>query len=217
MKRVPDWLPPAACAVLPLVAAHAAWLLSRAAGHVPDCIPHFEGCTSISRAARHGIGNTVFKALMIPAAALQALNWALAARWLGQLAGSDRAGRGLLPLGIVAGSALAVYATFLGSDGALYGWLRRYGITFYFAATFLAMLVFVRELRSRTPASPAAGAMGWLCVGMLVLGLANVLAPLFGSDDLLRERIRDAMEWQLGGLFSAWFLVQAWSMRRIER
>jgi hypothetical protein len=198
--------------VVPAVAVHAAWLLSRAAGYVPDCIPHIEGCTSISRAARHGAGNVVFKALMIPAAALQALNWVLAARWIERIAGTQGAARGLRPLGLVAGAALAVYAIFLGSDGTLYGWLRRYGITFYFAATFLAMLVFIRQLRARAIASRATAALAWLCVGMLVLGLANVLAPMFGSDDLLRERIRDAIEWQLGGLFSVWFLVQARAM-----
>ena len=65
---------------------------------------------------------------MIPAALLQALNWALAARWIRERAGSRDAARGLLPLGLVAGAALAVYAIFLGSDGSVYGWLRRYGI-----------------------------------------------------------------------------------------
>ena len=216
MKRLPPWLLPVACAVVPAIAVHVAWWLSRAAGYIPDCIPHFEGCTSISRAARHGAANAAFKALMVPAAALQALNWALAARWLADRTATREAGRGLLPLGLVAGVALAVYATFLGTEGALYGWLRRYGITFYFAATFLAMLVFLRSLRAHALAPRAAGAMAWLCAGMLALGLANVIAPVFGTDDVLRERVRDALEWQLGSLFSVWFLVQARSMRRID-
>jgi len=202
--------------VVPFIAVHAAWLLSRAAGYVPDCIPHIEGCTSISRAARQGAGNAVFRALMVPAAALQALNWILAARWIEENATRTASTRGLRPLGIVAGVALAIYALFLGTEGAIYGWLRRYGITFYFAATFCAMLVYMRALRAHGPAPRAAGAMAWLCAGMLALGLANVFAPTFGTDDLLRERIRDAVEWQLGGLLSAWFLVQAGSMRRID-
>jgi hypothetical protein len=215
LKRAPPWLLPVACAVVPAIAAHVAWWLSREAGHIPDCIPHLEGCTSTSRAARHGTANIVFKSLMLPAAALQAINWALAARWIERLAGSRAAARGLLPLGIVAGIALAVYATFLGTEGAVYGWLRRYGITFYFAATFCAMLVFVRGLRTLSVPGREASVMMGLALGMLALGLANVLAPLFGSDDVLRERLRDAMEWQLGGLFCAWFLVQAASVRTI--
>jgi hypothetical protein len=216
LKRAPPWLLPVACAVVPAIAAHAAWWLSREAGHIPDCIPHLEGCTSISRAARHGTANALFKALMLPAAALQAINWAMAARWIELRAGSPSAARGLLPLGVVAGIALAVYAAFLGTEGAVYGWLRRYGITFYFAATFCAMLVFMRGVRRLALPGREAGVMMGLCLGMLALGLANVLAPLFGSDDLLRERLRDALEWQLGALFCAWFLAQAWSMRRIE-
>ena len=210
MKRAPPWLLPLACAVVPAIAVHAAWWISRSAGHIPDCIPHLEGCTSISRAARHGTANLVFKALMLPAAALQALHWVMAARWIGLRAGSRAAARGILPLGIVAGIALAVYAAFLGSEGAVYGWLRRYGITFYFAATFCAMLVFVRSLRSLAAPGRAASALVGLCLGMLALALANVLAPLFGTDDVLRERLRDALEWQLGLLFCAWFMAQAW-------
>jgi hypothetical protein len=202
-----------ACAVIPAVAVHAAWLMSRAGGHVPDCIPHIEGCTSISRAARHGAGNLVFKALMIPAAALQAWNWIAASRWIEGRARLPGAERGIVPLGIVAGIALAVYASFLGSEGWLHGWLRRYGITFYFAATFLAMLVFVRQLRSLSVAPRLAAAMAWTCAAMLALGCGNVVAPLFGADEALRERIRDAMEWQLGGLFTLWFLLQARALR----
>lgn len=213
MKRAPPWLLPAACAVVPFVAVHAAWWLSRAAGTIPDCIPHFEGCTSISRAARHGAANAVFKSLMIPAAALQALNWALAARWIERSTSQPGAARGILPLGIVAAVALAVYATFLGVEGWIYGWLRRYGINFYFAATFLAMVVFIRQLRALSPVPGPAGPMAWTCVAMLVLGLANVLAPLVGADNAFRERVRDALEWQLGGLFTVWFLMQARVLR----
>ena len=57
MKRAPDWLPPLAGAILAAGAMHGAWLVSRAAGYVPDCIPHLEGCHSVSEAARNGAAN----------------------------------------------------------------------------------------------------------------------------------------------------------------
>jgi hypothetical protein len=212
--RAPAWAAPLACAVVPAIAVHAAWRLSVAEGHIPDCIPHLEGCTSISRAARHGSANAIFKALMLPAAALQAWSWALAARWIARRAGSVDAARGIVPLGIVAGVALALYASFLGTEGALYGWLRRYGITFYFAATFCAMVVFTRQLRALAVGPRLAQAMLWTCMAMLALGFANVVAPLFGTDAALRERLRDAMEWQLGGLICLWFVLQAVTWRR---
>src|SRR5690349_21628974 len=98
---VPGRLLPLACAVLPAIAVHWAWWLSRAAGYIPDCIPHLEGCTSISRAARHGTGNLVFKLLVIPAAALQAWHWWRCAAWIQSRAGEGW-GRGLRPLGVIA-------------------------------------------------------------------------------------------------------------------
>jgi hypothetical protein len=210
LKRVPDWVPPFAGALLAFVAMHAAWLLSRSAGLVPDCIPHLEGCTSVSRAARHGTGNGVFKALMIPAALAQAWAWAVAARWVDDRRGAPR---GLVPLGLVANVALVVYATFLGTEGDIYGWLRRYGITFYFAGSFCAMLVLIRQLRGVVPGSRLAQSMLWTCVAMLVLGLSNVLAQVLGADAAFRERFRDALEWQLVTLFTAWFLLLACLLR----
>lgn len=209
MKRVPDWLPPLAGALLAAVAMHGAWLISRAAGHVPDCIPHFQGCASVSEAARYGAANVFFKALMIPNALVQVWTWAIAARWVALRSRTSGADRGLLPLGIIAGVALAVYAIALGTDGDTYTWLRRYGIKFYFAGSFCAMLVFVRQLRRIAPASRLTATLTWACVAMLALGMANVLAPVFVADAEFRDHLRDALEWQLVTLFVAWFLLQA--------
>ena len=216
MKKwsVPGWMLPLACALLPLVAVHWAWWLSRAAGYIPDCIPHLEGCTSISRAARHGTGNVLFKLLMIPAAALQGWHWWRCAAWLEMAAGPEWA-RGLRPLGIVAGAALAVYATFLGTEGAAYGWLRRYGIVFYFAGTFCAMVVFLRGL-AQTNTPPAwRRAMLALTFTMLALGLASVTTPLVVAGDVRQDEVRDILEWWIGGLFTLWFLVHSAFFARV--
>jgi hypothetical protein len=214
LKHVPDWLPPLAGAVLAAAAVHGAWLLSRAAGHVPDCVPHLEGCHSVSEAARHGAANVLFKALMIPNAFVQAWTWMIAARWVATRTGAPEANRGLVPLGILAATALVVYAIALGSDGDLYSWLRRYGIKFYFASTFCAMLVFVRQLRHVAAGSPATSILLWTCVAMLVMGMANVLAPLAGVDEDFKDNFRDALEWQLVTLFTLWFLMLARVMAR---
>jgi hypothetical protein len=213
VERVPDWLPPLAGAILAAAAIHGAWLASRAAGYVPDCIPHLEGCTSVSEAARHGAANLLFKALMIPNAFVQAWTWSIAARWVAARAAEPGASRGLVPLGIIAAVALGVYAIALGTDAAPYAWMRRYGIKFYFASTFCAMLVFVRQLRRLAPAARWTRALVWACVAMLVLGMANVMAPLFGVDEEFKDRFRDALEWQLVTLFTLWFLVLARVLR----
>lgn len=104
---LPLWPVPLLVATIPFVAAHLAYAISIDAGHVPACVPYVEGCTSISRAARHGLGNHLFRLLMLPSALLLALHWLGARAWLGERHGDPRAGRSLLFLGPFAGLALA--------------------------------------------------------------------------------------------------------------
>ena len=199
---------PLACAILPVIAVHWAWWLSRSAGYIPDCIPHLDGCTSISRAARHGTGNAIFKLLIIPAAALQALHWRRCAAWL-DAHGGDQWSQGLRELGLVAGIALATYAIFLGTEGPAYGWLRRYGIVFYFAGSFFAMVAFLRGLAHMPGAARWRQAMMALALAMLALGIASAATPYLVADDIRQDEIRDMLEWWIGGLFTAWFLLHA--------
>lgn len=211
------WPLPLACAVIGTVAVHAAWLLSRDAGLIPDCNPYLEGCTSISRAARHGTGNTLFKVLMLPCALLQAMHWWSTARWVEAHGIRHGAARSLRALAVVAGVALAVYVATLGTEGWLYGWMRRYGITFYFAATFLAMVAFLGHLRASGADPPLARAMTALALLMLVLGLASTFMPLLVADEVRMDHARDALEWQIGALFSLWFVLHAALWWRVAR
>ncbi len=209
------WPVPLACALVGAVAVHAAWALSRQADLIPDCNPYIEGCTSISRAARHGPGNVLFKGLMLPCAALQGLHWWLTARWIEMHGIRHGAARGIRPLAVVAGAALAVYVATLGTEGWLYGWMRRYGITFYFAASFLAMVAFLAQLRSMGTQPGYFRAMTAIGLAMLGLGLASTLSPLFVKDEAL-DRVRNVLEWHLGTLFTAWFLLHAALWRRLD-
>jgi hypothetical protein len=203
-----------ACALVPALAVHLAWWLSLQAGHVPDCIPHLEGCTSISRAARHGTGNLVFRLLMVPCAMLQAILWWRSAAWLQSHHGDARAARSLPALGTVAAVALAVYAIFLGTDGAIYGWMRRFGITFYFGASFLAMAVFAQRVGQMRVQPAIASTLAGLCAAMLCLGVASLASSALAADDALKDRLENVMEWLLGAMFTLWFLAQAAFWRR---
>jgi hypothetical protein len=204
------WWLPLACALLPVAAAHLAFALSVRDGFVPDCVPYWDGCASISRAGRHGLAAIVFKLLMLPCAVLQALHWVAARQWLALSHRDPAAGRWLLPLGLVAGIALAVYVAFLGSDGEFYRWMRRYGTIGYFAATYLAQLLYLRGL-ARLPLRPRAGylAMALVCAVMLLLGLAStgISAVAANGDD--KDRLENLLEWHIGLLLTAWFLIQA--------
>jgi hypothetical protein len=213
----PLWLLALACALIPTGTVALAWWLSVRAGHIPDCIPHLEGCTSISRAARHGTGNLVFKLAMVPCAFLQGWLWIVAGRWIRDRHPAPDAAASLAALGVVAGAALALYATFLGTDGAIYQWLRRFGIVFYFGATYLAMVVFTQRLRELRLERPVARVMLALCAVLLALGLASVAARGLVMDPALKDRIEDMLEWHLATLLVAWMLTLAFLWRREGR
>lgn len=206
--RLPLWPLPLLIALLFLVAAHAAYLLSIQAGHVPACVPYLEGCVSISRAARHGLGNHLFRLLVIPCAVLHALVWLLAHRWL-------RGGRWMVVLGVVSAIALAVYATFLGTEGEAYRFLRRYGVVVYFGFGYLAQLALMRRA-TRTGALPAGviATQAWIAAAMLGLGLANVVAGLAVADPAAKDRWENVFEWWLGLLMVGWYAVLACGWKR---
>lgn len=216
MDRIaaPLWPLPLAIALLLLIAAHLAWLLSVQAGYVPFCNPYWDGCTSISRAARHGLGNHLFRLMMVPCAVLQGLHWWSARHWLRLQRPGVNGGGSLLPLGVVAALSLAVYATFLGTEGDVYRFLRRYGVIFYFASSYLAQLVFLRQLRRRGLAQGVSpGIMLAICLTMLLLGVINAVLNAVASEQL-KDVMENALEWQFGILLVAWFFAQAWLWRR---
>lgn len=211
-RGLPLWPLPLLCAVLPFVAAHLAWGLSLAEGLVPACNPYLEGCVSISRAARHGPGNHVFRMVMLPAATLQALCWLGADRWVrGRLGVASH----VLPwLGLVAGTFLALYATFLGTEGEAYRLLRSYGAKLYFGASYLALLVLLRAM-VRAPRHTPGGVPGYrpllvVALGMLAIGLASVAREYVVLDQAADDAWGNVLEWHLGLWLTAMFAVLAW-------
>jgi hypothetical protein len=190
-----------AAGLLPAAAALIAFALALQEGLAPACNPFIEGCVSISRAARHGLPNHVFRALVLPAAVLQALAWLVQARTLSSMApAARRSATALAVLGVAAGIALVLYGSFLGTEGPTYRWLRRYGTVVYFGGTCLAMLVLGRALQRLH----TLGAMHFprgherallvLFGAIVLLGLGNTLAGLW-ADAALQDRIENATEW----------------------
>ena len=105
-------------ALLPVAATAVAYALSIRLELAPACNPFLDGCVSISRAGRHGLPNILFRAILLPAAVLQAMCWMLCPAWLRSLdAPPDRWQRVLPALGIGAGTLLVLYGTFLGTEG----------------------------------------------------------------------------------------------------
>ena len=214
----PDWSAwplPFLAGLLPLAAAVLAYSLSIRLDIVEGCNPFFDGCTSISRAARHGLPNHLFRALVLPAAALQAICWLMCGSWLRSVgAVSSRMLRALPVLGIAAAVFLVLYGTFLGVEGPAYRWMRRYGVVVYFGATCISMLIVSDAVHRLTPSrSFMAKALVAFSVGLPLLGLANAFAPLFDLKEAEVAALQNSTEWWGGLLFTLFFFALAWLWR----
>jgi hypothetical protein len=217
------WPLPLVAGLLPAVAALVAFVLATHAGLVPACNPFIDGCVSISRAARHDLPNHVFRALVLPAAALQALTWLLAAHSLLALGGRAlrRSACALGAIGVAAGIALVLYGSFLGTEGQIYRWLRRYGTVVYFGGTCLAMLLLARALQGlhaaqhvRLPRLHERVLLALLAL-IVALGLGNALAGAW-ADAALKDRVENVTEWWGSLLITLAFVTLAALWRRLH-
>jgi hypothetical protein len=202
----PAWPLPLLAGLLPFVGTVLAYTLSVRLGLIESCNPFLDGCVSISRAARHGLPNHLFRALLLPAAALQALCWMLCVAWL-RTRGvvTTRKLRALPWIGMAAAVFLVLYGTFLGTEGDAYRWMRRYGVVMYFAGTCVAMLIVSDVVRSRSLLA--------LCAALPLLGLASAFGPLFQASEAQRAALQNSMEWFGGLIFTLFFFAIAWSWR----
>lgn len=199
-----------ACVVLPLLAVHAGYALSITYGTAPVCVPYLEGCVSVSRAVREEPAIHLYRALTLPAAGFTLLFWWLAGRWVQELGGPRD--RWLVACGVVGTLFLILYAVMLGTDGALYAKLRRYGIWFYFGLTYLAQLLLTRrllQLDDRVPGLPlrVQDALGRL---LLFIGLASV--PF--TQLLDAKVVANVLEWWGGLIMLLIFACVAEGWRR---
>src|SRR5690606_12733891 len=90
-------------ALLPFAAVHLTWLVAASYGLVEWCNPYLDSCKSISATGRHPPASYLFRATMLPAAAVLALYWWCNyswLRWLQPERGSLRRLRWMLALGL---------------------------------------------------------------------------------------------------------------------
>lgn len=208
---MPLWPLPLLAAAMPFVVGHVAWWLSVREGLIPSCNLYWDGCVSISRAARYGVGNHLFRMVMLPCAAVQALCWLAATLWLRRTTGATV--RWLPWLGLAAAVFLAMYATFLGTEGRAYEAMRRYGINLYFGLTYLALLSVLRVLSRQAVRDRAYAPLLVVALGFMGLGLASVALRYTLGDPALLDRWENLLEWHLGLWLTAMFTALAWRWR----
>ena len=145
---------------------------------------------------------------------LQALTWCVVQLWLQQQGAVQRRVLAIAPLGVIAGIFLVVYGTFLGTEGATYQWLRRYGTVVYFGFTCLNMLFAGGAIRLlaqqgllRAPWRLDAALLA-LCGLLVSMGVLNTLAaPWFPEATM--DRLQNVAEWWAGLAFSLVFFTLA--------
>lgn len=208
---------PLIISLVPIVAINFCYWLSAQNGSVPSCMPYLEGCTSVSATGRHPPSSFLFRATMLPAAALVIVYWKLCAEWLRALGVSGRfRSRSLFGIGAIAGVFLILYVTYLGSEGEFYNLMRRYGVTVFFGFNYLAQLLLaerVLEAAARGP-MPALKRIGRvklaICVVLLAIGLVSIPVMNFVEE---KDRIQNVMEWNFALLMFANFALTWFAWR----
>ncbi len=200
--------------LLPLLTVAACLQLSQAQGHVPDCNPLLEGCTTVSATGRHGDAYHLFKMLMLPTAGLLLVFWPLAGAWLRRQT-LPIGGPAMTLLGLFAAAMLALYSAFLGTEGALFASYRRIGASSFLAATFFCQLLFALSLLRAPSAAPTGlrRLLLALVILQLLLGLASLPFTLL-TQDPLKDRAENIIEWWFGLALILFFFACAWLWRR---
>lgn len=196
---LPLWPLPLVAGLLPAIAGLLA-LTIYAGERGSSCNPFIDDCVSISRMAREGLANHLFRALVLPGAVLQALTWLAAAHAFAAAGLARRNAFALALFGVCAGVTLVASSSFLGSDGAVYAWLRRWGTLTYFGGTYLAMLLFARAVKRLHAAHPLAlpRSHGRVMLALLIFVAAISLCHAFtslGRFTDLEDRIENLTEW----------------------
>ena len=226
------WPLPLVAAVLPAVAVVLALRLFADTGGI-RCNPFIDDCVSISRMARHGVANHLFRALVLPGAVLQLLTWLVGAHALAAAGLARRDSRLLALIGALAGVALVVYGSFLGTDGDVYRWLRRWGTLIYFGGTYLAMLLFARSAQRLHAAHRLVLPRGHASAMLALLAFIALLVPLqtltsIGPFVDLKDRVENLVEWwgslaltltfvTMAALWRRWGLVMTVSLPQPRR
>lgn len=214
--RVIAWLN----TLIPLIAVIGGYQIAIHQQVAEACLPLIEGCTSISRGVRNGDALFWFRGFMMPLSMLLVFYWTLQYRWLEAIVGQRHRHRVILALGVISALALVLYANYLGSQGDFYRFMRRFGVTFYFAFAALAQLLSLHSLNTAR-LSIAESAKGWLRVlwGLVIaqwcIGLASLAVTLTESAN--QFQLENIVEWNFALAMVCFYGVSGELWHRLPR
>lgn len=191
---------PLVAGIAPIIGVSVAYGLGADSGALPSCMPLLDGCTSISSTGRYLPGSLVFRAVLLPQAAVLVMLWWLSVKWLQQVTPQPRGGVFILICGVVGAVALVLYVTFLGTKEPFYEFMRHFGIYFYFLGTALSQFL----LTTAMPRSSLRNAMLGFVGTPIALGLANLAQKAVLAQP---NNIENRIEWISALLMQVWFVL----------
>ena len=198
---------PLIAAFAPLIGINIAYWIGANNDVLPTCFPYLDGCTSISSTGRYPPGDRLFRATLLPQAAVLAFTWYFAVLWLNTLKPAVKRGTPILVAGVAGALALVLYVSYLASNDPFYEIMKTYGIYIYFGGTALAQLLLSFSLER----SALQRAMVWVTITPWLLGLVNFAQKaILGSLNSNENRI----EWIASLLMQVWFVLLWVAWRR---
>jgi hypothetical protein len=196
--------------ILPLITTHAVYLLSAYEGNVPWCNPYFDGCTTISQAARSGSSLYVYRAVMIAYAVLLIWFWVYTRQWLTLILSEiTKLSRVIMWSGIIGALSLMVYIDFLGTTGEINRFMRRYGIMIFFTFTPLAQVLLLKLHYKALPAATAANlkrpVLQFQLSVLLIMSVIGIVSIILDVAELKTSQSENIVEWTFALLMNIYF------------
>ena len=209
--------------LLPLLAVNGAYLMSAWNQHVAWCIPYIHGCTTISQAGRSGDTIFMFRATMFTQAVLLIWFWLFAKHWLDLLNGRPTAAAKIIySLGVIGALFLILYIDFLGTEGEMQRFMRRYGVMLYFTLTPLAQLLMLNQLFRLKTTTPELAidrrVLNYQLVVLLLILLIGIISLIVNYSGLKTYQSENIIEWNFSLLMTMNFAgyVVLWKNLRMQ-
>ena len=203
--------------ILPLIATNAVYLLSAYEGNVPWCNPYFDGCTTISKAARSGNSIYIYRATMIAYSVLLIWFWIYTSQWLLKLLGEvTRLSKTIMWLGIIGALFLMVYIDFLGTTGEINRFMRRYGIMIFFTFTPLAQVLLLKlHFKALSAAAsdnlkrPVLNFQLYVLLIMCIIGIVSIILDVaqlktYQSENIVERTFAFLLNMYFAGMVIIW-------------
>ena len=201
IRALPLW-----AALLPFVTFNVCYLIAISLDHLPACIPYLSGCTSVSSTGRVAPESLIFRAGMLPSAAILVLFWHRCGTFL-QLGGQSPSRLvALRVVGVIAALSLVLYAVTLGLREDEYRFLRRVGIDGFALSNLVAQVLFIslyRPMRIDATRKLFRGLVIF-CVALPLFGIAAEVAKWAGAP---RHAANNIVAWNAFVFLCAYFIV----------